>query len=415
MAMASYVIERRGPGPFQEYLDTSPGPRWEVWKRDFELIMEANKIKGSDRKVWLLAQGGPDIQRLNAFLPPYNDEGDKETGSEASKDEYEKLILRLDAYFKPKVLFVLERAKFRELVQNQNERVDSFIVRLREQGAKCNFGDCLDIMIIDQVIAKCRSEKLRERLKEKDFSLTKVQTIAASFELQETDSISSVNRVEMREKGRVSDTRTCFSCGRIGHISTSDKCPAKGKRCRKCNGFGHFENRCRKRKMENPDEKRSETKKFKFEKGSHVNTVTEEEEPRSIYDIFASTSGREDLNCEIGGLPRGVLVDSGADLNIMGQSHWEELKGQKFKIWDVVAGNGGKVLRGYASSTPMEIMGSFKTTVKSGSNMIVAQFWVVKGGNCIILGRKSSEELEVLKIGHAVNLVNESFSKIKGM
>lgn len=419
-AAASFVLDYRGPGAFKEYLDTSPGPRWELWKRDFELIMEANGIVGAARRVWLLAQGGPDIQRLNTFLPPY------EGSNSATIDDYEKLVARLDLYFKPKVLYVLERAKFRAIEQNPNERIDSFLMRLREQGSRCNFGNCLEIMIIDQIISKCRSEKLKEKLKEKDFTLARAHTIAVSLELQGGSKEVTVNWVDSKKKWKqhtANVVQACYSCGRAGHISTSERCPAKGKRCRKCNSVGHFENCCRKRKQ--PDEEaKNEAKKPRYGK---VNAV-QEDKPRpryekvnavqegkqDIYQLFYSGTGREDIKCEIGGALCGVLIDSGADLNIMGYEQWEALKEKKFNIWDVAAGNGGKVLRGYASNVPMEIKGFFTTSVLFKSKQITAQFFVVMGGNCVILGRESSEKLGVLKIGDNVNAISEVFGKIKG-
>jgi hypothetical protein len=131
---AGYMMDQRGPGPFREYLDTAPGPRWITWKRSFELMMKANRISGGDRAVWMLAQGGIDIQRLNEFLP-------EETEGVEGKDEYDRLVARLDKYFKPRVVYALEHQKFRAMEQAPNERMDSFVVRLREQGANCNYGD----------------------------------------------------------------------------------------------------------------------------------------------------------------------------------------------------------------------------------------------------------------------------------
>lgn len=143
-----------------------------------------------------------------------------------------------------------------------------------------------------------------------------------------------------------------------------------------------------------------------------VNAV--QEGKQDIYQLFYSGTGREDIKCEIGGALCGVLIDSGADLNIMGYEQWEALKEKKFNIWDVAAGNGGKVLRGYASNVPMEIKGFFTTSVLFKSKQITAQFFVVMGGNCVILGRESSEKLGVLKIGDNVNAISEVFGKIKG-
>jgi hypothetical protein len=79
---------------------------------------------------------------------------------------------------------VLEHAKFRDMEQGPNERMDSFVVRLREAGANCNYGYKLEVVIIDRIVAKCRLKSVRDRLKEKDFTLQEIQAIAASLEMQ---------------------------------------------------------------------------------------------------------------------------------------------------------------------------------------------------------------------------------------
>lgn len=427
----SLNLENRGPGAFKEYLDGSPGPRWKTWKRDFELIMKANKIEGNDRAVWLLALGGPDIQRLNEFLPKENEKVTTGDGAyvlvETAKGEYERLIDRLDTYFLPKVLFVLQRAKFRELEQSPHERIDSFILRLREQGTHCNYGEKLDIMIIDQILEKSRSEKLKSRLREKDYELVEVQALAAALELQESDGgVSKINRVEFKgsshyggDRTKRNDNRTCYNCGRKGHISTSDICPAKGRKCHKCGGIGHFEKQCRKRK---PTDSESHKYPKKMKAENEVNSISVQHtsnssvnvQPRpDIYEIFFSGESGADIDCILGGVQYKMLIDSGADLNIIGYDQWLGLKKDNVKIWNPVAGSNGKILKAYATEKPMEIIGSFMANVQVGSKEVSAQFFVVKNGNRALLSRTTSQELGILKLGYQVNNLSQ-FNKIKG-
>ena len=37
----------------------------------------------------------------------------------------------------------------------------------------------------------------------------------------------------------------CFSCGFEGHERKDPKCPAKGKPCRKCKQYNHFQKMCK--------------------------------------------------------------------------------------------------------------------------------------------------------------------------
>lgn len=236
------------------------------------------------------------------------------------------------------------------------------------------------------------------------------------MELQEGTVGKEVNRVEIRKemKREPGDTRTCYCCGFIGHISRDPNCPAKGKKCRKCNQIGHFEKLCRKRRHES--ERDGAYKRPRYEKRSipqSVNMVVVK--PESVYDVFCTGSGGAHIECMIGGVNYMALIDSGSDLNIMGYCHWEELKKSEFKIWDPVAGSEGKVIKAYASSEELTIKGAFSTNVKVGEKTASARFYVVEKGNRVLLSRKTSTELGILKIGvNAVSITSKEFNKIKG-
>jgi hypothetical protein len=155
----------RYPGRFQEYADSNPGRRWKNWKEDFELFAKRCKISIDDLSTWMLSLGGDDIQKLNRNLPECTDEEKKNRG------QYEQLVYRLDRYFLPKTVYILEHLKFRAMIQKPNERIDFYIVRLREQGSNCHYGDKLEIVIMEQIVTHARLKTVRDRLTEKDFTL----------------------------------------------------------------------------------------------------------------------------------------------------------------------------------------------------------------------------------------------------
>ena len=70
---------------------------------------------------------------------------------------------------------------------------------------------------------------------------------------------NEVNRVGVNsnEKGNPRPggkqrTVRCFCYGSVGHKANDKVCPARGKRCRKCNNPGHFEKVC-KTKLKTPE------------------------------------------------------------------------------------------------------------------------------------------------------------------
>ncbi|CAG2232684.1 unnamed protein product [Mytilus edulis] len=111
-----------------------------------------------------------------------------------------------------------------------------------------------DAQVRDQVIEKCRSNKLRTRLLEKGPGLTldDVRTIARTLEMAEKHSREmegatgygnnpssthgSVNRVNQRKPTQYGQNKTktksglkCYRCGREGHFGKDPSCPAQGK------------------------------------------------------------------------------------------------------------------------------------------------------------------------------------------
>lgn len=79
-----------------------------------------------------------------------------------------------DDYFTPKVNVPYERHVFRQMKQEESERINQFIARLTRRSVNCEFGGEVGLKehIRDQVIDKCRSSQQRRKLLTKGTELT---------------------------------------------------------------------------------------------------------------------------------------------------------------------------------------------------------------------------------------------------
>lgn len=436
---------------------------WEEWKGSLEFYFEAYAI--SDQRLMkakLLHLGGIDLQRVFKSLPDH----DKVPLVAVEPRVYDIAIQLLDAYFQAGRQYIIERRKLRQLKQKEGENFAHFVVRLRQQAINCGFdkyssevSDILkEIYLIDVVVENCRSDELRRSILKRDRSLREIEEIAGSIEgteaqmknLKESgvgkeaavydvrNRNSAGNRAgylskraelprqmnrpggESRSSLRLS-SQTCFACGQQGHFSASNDCPAKGRTCRRCRRLGHFEKTCRKRRFERsePIEHKRVNQVEPFEDKTNQD-AEKVETPESIGKVYYAFYGGNNSNMilgKIGGIAVELLVDSGADVNLIKPETWEAMKQKKISVKSSVKGS-SKVLKGYGSDKPLVVVGSFEAEVVIGVKKVVAEFFVVQGGQRDILGDYTAKQLGVLKVGLNINRVNatkEPFSKISGV
>ena len=119
---------------------------------------------------------GPAVQRIFNTLP-----GDHKT--------FEEVKSALSGEFAPKRNVVAERYKFRSRAQKTDESIDTYLTSLRELVKSCDFGTLEEEMIRDQIVEKCSSRTLKQKLlQQDDLDLAKTIKIARSAEtaVQET-------------------------------------------------------------------------------------------------------------------------------------------------------------------------------------------------------------------------------------
>lgn len=98
--------------------------------------------------------GGMGLQEIFANLPDGDDNNET--------DEYVRSMLKLDQHFCMKRNTTVERYIFRKIRQLSEESIEKFVMRLRAQLSRCDFGAQEEEHLRDQIIEGTCSEKLRE-------------------------------------------------------------------------------------------------------------------------------------------------------------------------------------------------------------------------------------------------------------
>lgn len=380
---------------------TSMGLRWEKWKRALGLYLTAASVTTPEAKrATLLHMGGLALQEIY-----YNVPGAHIDISEEGGDVFDIAVSKLDEYFAPKQSRVYERHLFRLVKQEPAEKFEKFLVRLRQQSAKCQFSNAEE-HLIDQITEKCESMELRKKILTlgDDATLDKIISEANALEavkrqLNEFDLTSKgqlINRVETTPKNRFNP---CSRCG--GNHSSNDKaCRARNQKCLKCGYIGHFRRFCRtgpkKRKpMANNDpspKAEAMSKKFK---------------PEEIDYIF-HLDGDDSIKCTVGGIDIDMIIDSGSKCNIISDITWENLKSCGVRVTNQDK-NPNRKFMAYGSSSSLEVLGSFESTITLGDKSVkdTATFYVIKNGKRNLLGKDSATKLGVLKVGLGINAIEQ--------
>ncbi|XP_052564009.1 uncharacterized protein K02A2.6-like [Culex pipiens pallens] len=430
---------------------------WKIWKRALECYFDAYDIKDQKKmRAKLLHLGGPQLQRVFENLP---DRENFPVVSTKKKKWYTVAINALDGFFQPCRQDCLERHKLRQLRQKEGERFADFLLRLRQQVADCGFEKyapetknvLVEIFLIDVIVEGCTSPELRRRILQQDRTLSEIETLGVALEgaeLQVKDfnakpvepvTEQKAFKVTVKPKpfqpayhngGNFARNKAspypqrvirCFSCGRPDHLSTDRNCPARNIRCRKCKQMGHYEPYCRQRekkfiRRQDTHQDTASSRKVHLVEETKVKAEAEQHNGSTkTYYTFFSGNETNVVLCTVGGVELDLLVDSGSDVNLIPDTVWESLKLKSVEVRQCVKGC-TKVLKAYASNSPLAILGSFVAEVKVGQRAVQAEFHVVAGGQRSLLGDRTSKELRILRIGVDVCSVasaTEPFTKIK--
>ena len=389
---------------------TSLGTRWKKWRKGFDLYLVAAAITVSNQKYALLLHcGGEDLQEIYDTLTPSANE----------PDVYKAATGALDNYFQPKQNKRYERHIFITCQQNEGETITQYVTRLRTFSKTCQFHDATD-EIVDQVIEKCNSNKLRKRLlKEKDLNLDTLLEIAyiiestdhqskqykksMSQELLSDDDDNAINKISHHRHKKLPikykkspiglpfqispgnraqplQSQTCYRCGSKTHLA--NKCEVtKGKSCNACGKPGHFSNVCKSRPLSRSTiqylvAESSSDDEFVFAISSH--------NQMKHSNMFPITINGQSIH---------VLIDSGSTVNVISESLLKSMSPRpSIKPYH-------KKVYGFNTDQPLDIIGSFYAEVKVDSMTTTAEFLVLPTASTTILCSNTAIMLNLLRIG----------------
>lgn len=383
---------------------------WEKWLRSLELYLASEDITDVVKKRnKLLHMGGTQLQEVAYSIP-----GAIETYIEVEKNDVFKILVeKLTDYFSPKQNSTFERHIFRSIRKEDGEDFNKFLLKIRQQAKRCSFGkseiEATEISMKDKIIDSWASIELKKKLLEKERTLNEIielcqvheqvnnQSTAMDKGTSEPSTSSSaltVNKVGF-QRGR--QTELCLRCGKPGHATNIQACPAKNIKCRKCGFQGHYAICCKtKQSLKRPNSAVSTGQRYKRYRPG-VNFVEaenpEDEEGRNQirnFDCFKIDnteviqqhgSSDELLECNVGGIRLTLLIDSGSKANIISEKDWKFLEENNAVVWDVDYST-KDILKSYASGEPLKINHRFATTINTlNGNEIITYFYVVANGD----------------------------------
>lgn len=326
-----------------------------------------------------------------------------------------------------------ERHMFRGLQQGPTEKVEQFVLRMRQQAQKCDIRDQLDDNLKDQLIEKCLSAELKAKILDKgdELSLKEAVRLAMTHEsIQEQlaamkttgNSLSTggmemqVNKIQADRqrpmRSKFSGTNRCRLCGRQGH-NGGEKCPAKAKACFKCGKTGHFATKCfQKNDGANQQPARHEPpeKRSKDEHVQSVKSVLGEKE--KIDYMFCMEADAECNDNEIwaiiGGIRVKAMIDSGSKFNLIDIDSWQLLKQKEIQVKNMRRGS-DRIFKAYGGHK-LDILGTFEAMVMIGLESSCELFYVMNEKGKLLIGSDTAKKMKLLSIGCSdkVNAIHET-------
>lgn len=219
---------------------------WKSWRDEFELYIGLTVAEDDEKKKvrlfsYLVGESGREL--LDTLM------GDTAKSDWTIKDVIEKF----GNYCNPKVNETVERYKFFTRNQGTSESIDGYVTELKLLAKTCNFGTLRDALIRDRIVCGINSSNMRERLlQEKDMTLdTCIQLCRAAewsrenckaiagHTVEEVHAVQGASCPQQKES-----TVDCKFCGKT-HERSKQKCPAFGKKCKKCGKENHFAVKCK--------------------------------------------------------------------------------------------------------------------------------------------------------------------------
>ncbi|KAI5755975.1 hypothetical protein M8J77_021076 [Diaphorina citri] len=248
---------------------------------------------------------------------------------------YDQVVSSLEGYFKPKLNVTYERHIFFTCCQNELT-IDEYVTSLKLKAKTCEFGTLEDGLIRDRIICGIKNTKMKQRLlQEKDLSLEKTVEMLRIQEVTQkqvdviTDQTEDMKLEACAVKHKNVSNRQSFkksyefNCNRCGKVHGPRQCPAFGARCHICGHVGHFSKKCRKRRKSSG----RSINQVDVDSPSNQSVEVEEFYVGSIDSVdYGGNSDTWSTMVTINDQIIPMMLDTGAQCNLMSMSQFKELK-----------------------------------------------------------------------------------------
>ncbi|XP_062709329.1 uncharacterized protein LOC134288445 [Aedes albopictus] len=412
--------------PFVEDAEGSVAIRWEEWKKQINAYVDWRGIEDHEAKFKTLALfGGPDIRRII-------DQIDVDE-NHLIENRYHLAIETLDGYFIPRISIAFELQKFRQASPLPGENIEKFAFRLRKLAENCELGEQSEKLIVNQIMSTTKDLKLKAKILKSDLPLNQVIAAARAHESLQSqldqcetsatpcpaESVLKINKMnrQSNETLRNYKQERCPRCnGR--HAFRSDNFPAKDQKCRICGIVGHFARCCRQIRKHRNSTETTNSNRPSIRKKQYIREIERTDDgahtmdaEAETFDLFHLDSKKRTATVCIGGAAMKLIIDTGADVDVLCDRDWKTLKETGFMAFSVRKGS-KKSFQAYGTSNNLKVLGEVDSEITWKGNTVETTLYVIEGGKCSLMSGDTAEKLGLLKFVQAVD--NVAFPHMQG-
>ncbi|UYV63280.1 K02A2.6-like [Cordylochernes scorpioides] len=155
--------------------------------------------------------------------------------------QFEEIVSVLLTHFTPKLNIIFERYEFSQLIQEHGEKIEEYVLKLKKQANKCNFGLNIEEHLRDKFIAGVSNQVILKRLlQEPELTFNMAVNIATTIESVDCNVLKMKSYAETKEINKLHSK--CKHCGKMNHHS--DRCFFRNSFCYSCKQLGHISTVC---------------------------------------------------------------------------------------------------------------------------------------------------------------------------
>ncbi|XP_037872900.1 uncharacterized protein K02A2.6 [Bombyx mori] len=364
---------------------------FQKWTQQYDIYMIASgtegdeKIKDKQKKaIYLHCLGAEALTIYNGF-------------KNKEKLSYVEVKQKFNEYCSPPGNETFSRHVFFSRKKRDGESFDEFFCTLRKLAGDCGFADLEESLIRDQIILGLNDAKLTERLlKESTLTLDSCMKIckvaesaAKQVQVMTEKTVEAVTRKQESRSRMPNQNKTSFNnkqhlgksaegsvrlknnnCERCGGVHSHRSCPAFGRRCAKCNRYGHYMQMCR-------------------TVGAVYVSDDDSDDSLVVGSVTVGQVDTEDwiVEAKVRGQKMKFKVDTGSQVNILTSAIVKKLD---LKMTETCT-----KLKNFDGST-IETVGMTKTIVKFNKKKYVLDFYVVKFKTTNVLSYKAAVQLGLI-------------------